>query len=174
MLGLFFTFLKLGTFIFGSGHALASAMQSEIVDRQGWMTAEQFQDGWAAGNVLPGPIATKVVVYVGYEQAGVWGALVAIVAYLLPSITGMVLITAVLTQYAQLPAVKSIVRGVKPAVLALLVEAFLSFTGVAFPRNGALVAPSVPVLVTVGGVCLSLAGMWWMSTTGIAGVGAFL
>ena len=162
MLGLFLTFLKLGAFVFGSGHALAGAMQGEIVDRQKWMTAEEFQNGWAAGNILPGPIATKVVAYVGYEQGGVAGAVLATVAYLLPSVAGMVVVAFLLTAYVNSPIVKSLLHGIKPAVLALLVEAFLSFTGIAVPK-GALLAPhSLAFVVVVAGVAMSVAGMAWI------------
>jgi len=162
MLGLFLTFLKLGAFVFGSGHALAAAMQNEIVDRQKWMTAEEFQNAWAAGNILPGPISTKVAVYVGYKQGGVVGAILAAVAYLLPAGIGMVLVTYVLTTYIHSPFVKSLLRGIKPAVLALLVDAFLSFTGVAMPKGTALLPYSMALLLVVAGVAMSVGGMAWL------------
>jgi chromate transporter len=162
MLGLFLTFLKLGAFVFGSGHALAGAMQGEIVDRQKWMTAEDFQNGWAAGNVLPGPIATKVVAYVGYEQRGVAGAILATVAYLVPSMGGMVVVAYVLTAYVRSPFVKSLLQGIKPAVLALLVEAFLSFTGVVVPKATSLAPHSLAFALVVAGVAMSVAGMAWI------------
>ena len=101
MLKLFLTFLKLGAFIFGSGHALVNAMQDEIVDKQQWLTLEQFQSGWASANILPGPIATKVVAYVGYQQGGPLGSGLAVVAYLLPSISGMTLLGAALSHGAE-------------------------------------------------------------------------
>ncbi|MDA1191613.1 MAG: chromate transporter [Candidatus Poribacteria bacterium] len=170
MLSLVLTFLKLGAFIFGSGHALASAMQNELVDKRGWLTAEQFQEGWATGNVLPGPIATKVVAYVGYQQMGVLGAFIATVAYLAPSIAGMTLLAAALSYQGGsdgmnrvLAGMNAAVKGIKPAVLALLVDAFLSFTGVAYPKSSELGANWLPFGVMILGVIVSLGGAWWLS-----------
>jgi chromate transporter len=160
MLTLFVTFLKLGAFIFGSGHALANAMQHEIVDKRGWLTAEQFQTGWASGNVLPGPIAPKVVAYVGYQQQGALGAVVATVAYLLPSVGAMTLLAAAFT--SEIRGLKAAVRGIKPAVLAVLVDACLSFTGVSIPKGAAVAEHWLPVTVVMSGVVLSIGGMWWL------------
>lgn len=162
MLSLFLTFLKLGAFIFGSGHALAGAMQGEIVDRQKWMTTEEFQNGWAAGNILPGPIATKVVAYVGYGQGGILGAVLAVGGYLLPSVGGMIGVAYVLAVYVHSPVVQSLLRGIKPAVLALLVDAFLSFTGVMIPKAASLASYGIPLGVVLVGVATSIAGMAWM------------
>ncbi len=167
MLKLFLTFLKLGTFIFGSGHALVNAMQDEIVDKQQWLTLDQFQSGWASANILPGPIATKVVAYVGYQQAGALGAGLAVVAYLLPSVTGMTLLGAALSHGADdrplFAALRAAVKGIKPAVLALLAVAFLSFTGVAIPRGSGLVANAAPFALVMLGITVCLAGMWRLS-----------
>lgn len=170
MLSLFLTFFKLGAFIFGSGHALAGAMQGEIVDRQKWMTAEEFQNGWAAGNILPGPIATKVVVYVGYERGGILGAVLAVGGYLLPSVGGMIGVAYVLAAYVYSPLVQSLLRGIKPAVLALLVDAFLSFTGVVIPKAASLMPLKIPLVVVLVGVATSIAGMAWLGAgTGTLG-----
>jgi chromate transporter len=176
MVTLFLTFFKLGALIFGSGHALAGAMQIAIVEKQKWMTAEQFQNGWAAGNVLPGPIATKVVAYVGYHQAGVPGAAVATAGYLLPSVGAMVLLAALLANstFVHAPLVQSVLRGIRPAVLALLADAFLSFTGVQMPRASVLLTHWMPFLVILGGVGAALVGMWWLAATGGPAVGRYL
>ncbi len=167
MLTLFLTFLKLGTFIFGSGHALAGAMQAEIVEKRGWMTGDEFQAGWASGNVLPGPIAPKVVAYVGYQQAGVHGAILSTVAYLIPSVGAMTLLVAALS--SELRGLKAAVRGIKPAVLAVLVDAVLSFTGVNLPKGPEALGSWLPVTVVLVGVTLALGGMWWLGSTTGAG-----
>ncbi len=171
MLSLFLTFLKMGTFIFGSGHALAQAMQKEIVDKQEWLSPEQFQDGWAVGNALPGPIAPKVVVYTGYEVAGVLGAAVAVTAYLLPSAAGMTALAAALMYQGGgegfvgklVTGLKSAVKGIKPAVLAILLEAFLGYTGVTFPKGQNLWSHLLPLCAVAVGAVLLLVGMRMMS-----------
>ena len=168
---LFITFLKLGTFIFGSGHALAQAMQNEIVVERGWLTVDQFREGWAAGNALPGPIAPKVVAYTGYLQAGMIGAYVSVIAYLLPSVTGMAALAAALVYEGGeegfvgklLKGLKSAVQGIKPAVLAVLLEAFLSYTGVSFPKGASMSAQWMPLCAVAAGSVLLLVGMRMMA-----------
>ena len=175
MASLFLTFLKLGTFIFGSGHALVNAMQNEIVHKRGWLTAEQFQAGWASGNVLPGPIAPKVVAYAGYQQAGLLGAAVAVAAYLLPSVAGMAALAAALAYQTDgsggaadrlLGGLRAAVRGIKPAVLALLLDAFLGFTGASFPKGGELLERWLPAAAVAAGAALILLGMRWIGSSG--------
>lgn len=173
MLELALTFLKMGAFAFGSGQALAVMLQNEIVDRQKWMSAERFQDGWAAANLLPGPITIKVAGYVGYEQAGLLGAIIAVVAYVLPSVGGILVVAFFLTTYVESPVIKNLLRGIKPAVLALLVEAFLSFTDVAVPKIGAIAANPLAFGLVVTGVALSVAGMGWIGSSA-GGTGKFL
>lgn len=173
---LFLTFLKLGTFIFGSGHALAQAMQKEIVEERGWLTVEQFQAGWASGNVLPGPIAPKVVAYTGYLQAGALGAYISVIAYLLPSVTGMAALAAALAYEGSgegfvgglLKGLNSAVRGIKPAVLAVLLEAFLGYTGVSFPKGASMSAQWMPLCAVAAGSILLLVGMRMMANGGAA------
>lgn len=167
---LFITFLKLGAFIFGSGHALAQAMQNEIVFEREWLTMDQFQEGWAAGNALPGPIAPKVVAYTGYLRAGMIGAYVSVIAYLLPSVTGMAALAAALVYEGGegfvgklLDGLKSAVRGIKPAVLAVLLEAFLSYTGVSFPKGASMSAQWMPLCAVAAGSVLLLVGMRMMA-----------
>ena len=160
----------MGTFIFGSGHALAQAMQKEIVDKRGWLTLAEFQEGWAVGNALPGPIAPKVVVYTGYHEAGVLGAAVAVTAYLLPSAAGMTALAAALMYQGGggglvdrlLTGLKSAVRGIKPAVLAILLEAFLSYTNVKFPKGENLSDHWLPLCAVAAGAVLLLVGMRMM------------
>lgn len=164
----------MGTFIFGSGHALAQAMQKEIVDKRGWLTLAEFQEGWAIGNALPGPIAPKVVVYTGYHEAGVLGAAVAVTAYLLPSAAGMTALAAALLYEGGgegfvgklVNGLKAAVRGIKPAVLAVLLEAFLSYTGVAFPKGASISAQWMPLCAVAAGSVFLLVGMRMMADGG--------
>ena len=72
-LELLISFAKLGTVGFGGGPAMIPLVQAEVVDHRGWLTNEQFVDVLAAGNSLPGPISTKMAVYIGYQTGGALG-----------------------------------------------------------------------------------------------------
>ena len=82
---LFFSFFKTGIFGFGGGQATIPLIQEEVVEKFGWLTEEQFIDYLAMGNTLPGPIATKMSVIIGFDLAGYPGALIALIGMILPS-----------------------------------------------------------------------------------------
>jgi len=119
LVGLFWGFARVGTFGFGGGPSMIPLMQAECV-RAGWVTDEQFLEGLAAGSALPGPIATKMALYVGYVEAGPLGAAAAVLGVLLPSLVLMGALTGVLVRYREHPYVAGALSGVKPAVVGML------------------------------------------------------
>jgi len=174
-LEIFLVFFKMGVLIFGAGHALASAIQEEAVDK-GWLTEEMYQDGWSAGSALPGPISVKMVVYVGYKAGykkggrigGFMGATSSFVGYLLPCSSLMLIMSLFLSQFKDAPIVENILKGIKPAVLALIAVAAYRFfrTGsisdvrtsiIAAASFGLLVFLNIsPVFIIIGAAILGL------------------
>ena len=94
-------------------------MQAECVGA-GWVTDEQFLEGLAVGNALPGPIATKMAIYVGWHESGLLGAAAALCGVVAPSVVLMGLLTALLLRYREHPMVVGAMKGVKPAVVGML------------------------------------------------------
>ncbi|HIE28317.1 TPA: chromate transporter [Candidatus Poribacteria bacterium] len=133
-LEIFLIFFKMGALIFGAGHALASAIQEESVDR-GWLTEKEYQDGWSAGSGLPGPISIKMVVYVGYKAGyqkgkrtgGVIGALLSTVGYILPCSSLMLITSLLFSRFKDSQIVQNVLKGIKPAVLAIIIVAAYRF-----------------------------------------------
>jgi chromate transporter len=117
--GLFLSFARVGLFGFGGGPSMLPLMQQECV-RQGFVTKEQFIEGLAVGNSLPGPIATKMALYVGWQDAGFLGALAATLGVLTPSTVLMAALTAVLLKNRDNPYVDGALKGVKPAIIGML------------------------------------------------------
>jgi chromate transporter len=95
-------------------------IEREVVDTYGWLTAEEFIDAMAMANTLPGPIATKMALYVGLKVGGPLGAASAISALLLPSSVLILLFAFLYFRYKNLQSVQGIVKGVRPVVIALL------------------------------------------------------
>lgn len=90
---LFVTFVKLGTIGYGGGPAMIPIIQSEVVESHGWVTDADFRTGLSAGYMLPGPIAPKMAFWVGLQQYGILGALVATLGVLLPNLFLMFLLS---------------------------------------------------------------------------------
>ena len=87
----------------------------------GWLTESEFLEAYAAANALPGPISTKMALYIGYHEAGVFGAMSAFAGVLLPSSLLMALLTGVLLRHKEHPWVIGALKGAKPAVIGMLV-----------------------------------------------------
>jgi chromate transporter len=81
---LFFTFLKLGSVVFGSGYVLLAFLRNDFVHRLGWLTDRQILDAVAVGQFTPGPVFTTAT-FIGYIIGGVPGALLATLGIFLPS-----------------------------------------------------------------------------------------
>ncbi len=86
-----YVFLKVGLLGFGGGMAIISLIQGEVLSR-GWLTQTEFVDIVAISQVTPGPVGMNCATYVGYAVGGVWGALLASVAIVIPSLVIMLTI----------------------------------------------------------------------------------
>lgn len=116
---LFIGFARMGTFTFGGGPSMIPLMQQECV-KGGFVTEDGFLEGLAIGNALPGPIATKLAVWVGWHHAGVAGAAVALSGLLLPSTVMIAIVGALLARYRHHPVVAGALLGLKPAMVGML------------------------------------------------------
>jgi chromate transporter len=116
-------FLGLGTWGFGGPIATVGYMQRDLVERTGWVAREEFLDGVALGQTMPGPLAAQVVMWVGYLQAGAAGALATVLPFILPS---FVLVLGVAVAYVELEGlevIQALFYGIAPAVMAILAVA---------------------------------------------------
>jgi chromate transporter len=120
MWGLFWTFFKVGILAYGGGPSMIPLMEQEIVQSQKWMSIPEFTDVLALGNALPGPIATKMALAIGYKISGMTGGLVALFGLLLPSSILMIVVVLFFLALKDSPRMQSMLRGMRPAVMALL------------------------------------------------------
>lgn len=86
LLDLFITFFRIGLFSFGGGYAMLPLIQSEVVTKHGWLTAESFINIVGISQATPGPIAINSATYVGYKTAGIIGSTFATLGVVMPSV----------------------------------------------------------------------------------------
>lgn len=122
---IFLAFFRSSILSYGGGPASIPLMRKEVVDNFGWFTNEKFADALAAGNTLPGPIAPKMAAYVGYNVAGVWGAVVGVVAAVVPTAIAIVMLAKLLNVYRDSPRVQGMLKIAKPIVVVLLLQSAL-------------------------------------------------
>ncbi|MFX3624852.1 MAG: chromate transporter [Ectobacillus sp.] len=113
---------------YGGGPATIPLIQQEVVNRYHWLTNQEFNEVLAMGNALPGPIATKMAGYIGYQQGGIFGSFLAVFATVAPSLLLMLMLMGILYKFRNSPQVKRMTLYVKPTIAVLLgIMAFQSF-----------------------------------------------
>ncbi len=130
---LFFAMLKSGVLGYGGGPASIPIIQSQVVDSYHFMTQQQFTDALALANTLPGPIATKLATFIGYQTGGILGGLAALLGMVGPTSLAIVLLVNVLALLKGNPYLAGLIAGVRPVVVVLLLQtAWMSSKG-SFP-----------------------------------------
>ena len=152
-LQLFTTFVKIRAFTFGGGWAMIPIIEREVVDRHKWISREDFLDQLAITQSLPGILAVNVAVLVGNKMRGVKGSLVAALGTILPSFVMILLIAIFFTRIYNNPTVVSIFKGIRPAVVALIVVPVLSTAKSARINRFTVIIPlAVALAIYSGGV----------------------
>src|SRR5213078_2923853 len=113
-------FLKLGTIGFGGPVALVGYMYRDLVEARRWITEEDYKDGLTLAQLMPGPLAAQLVMYLGYVHYRVVGATVAGVAFVLPSFLMVVAIGWAYLRYGGLPWMQAAFYGVGAAVIGII------------------------------------------------------
>lgn len=116
----FLAFFIPGILGYGGGPSSIPLVEYEVVHRYGWLTLEEFGEVLALGNALPGPIATKMAAYIGYQQIGALGAAIGVFATVAPSIILMISLLSLLYRYKDSPRVKNMTVMIRPAIAVLL------------------------------------------------------
>jgi chromate transporter len=116
-------FLKLGATAFGGPAAHIAMMEDEVVVRRRWLTREQFLDLLGATNLIPGPNSTELAIHVGHARAGWAGLVVAGSCFILPAAAIVTACAWAYVRLGRLPEAAGILYGVKPVVIAVVVQA---------------------------------------------------
>jgi len=116
-------FLKLGTIAFGGPAAHIAMMEDEVVRRRRWLSTEEFLDLLGATNLIPGPNSTEMAIHVGHRQAGWKGLLVAGCCFIMPAALIVTAFAWAYTRYRSVPEVTGVLYGVKPVIIAVVLQA---------------------------------------------------
>lgn len=124
-LGLFSTFFKIGAFTIGGGYAMIPLIQREMVDNKHWLDEEEFLNMIALAQAAPGVIAVNSAIFIGYRINGWKGLVSAVLGAVIPSFVIILLIAMVFRNISHYPAVEAIMKGMRPAVVAMLAAAVI-------------------------------------------------
>ena len=112
--------LWLGTFGFGGPVALTSYMQRDLVEKRRWLTEGDYKEGLALAQLLPGPLAFKLAIYLGYVRFRVLGAAVVGVTFVLPSFLMVLAIGWAYVRYGSAGWMQAVFYGVGAAVIGII------------------------------------------------------
>ena len=133
-LKLFWMFLKIGIFTFGGGYSMVALIQNEVVEKEGWMTAQEFTDILAISQMTPGPLGINTATYAGYTAIvnsglpvwqGVVGSLLASFAVILLPVVAMMIVYGYLSRRKGNPLVDKMFQVLRLTVVGLIAAAAL-------------------------------------------------
>ncbi len=112
--------LALGTWGFGGPVALAGYMYRDLVERRGWISDSDYKEGLALAQLMPGPLAAQLAIYLGYVHHRVLGATLAGLAFVLPSFFMVVALGAAYVTYGGIGWMQAVFYGVGAAVIGII------------------------------------------------------
>jgi len=163
-------FLRLGATSFGGPAAHIAMMEDEVVRRRGWLTRAEFLDLLGATNLIPGPNSTELAIHIGHRRAGWPGLLVAGACFIVPAMLIVLALAWAYVRFGRLPEAAGLLYGVKPVVIAIVLQALLGLAraavksptlGVAGAAAVAATAAGVHELVVLGAVGMAIALLGW-------------
>ncbi len=122
-------FLKLGLTSFGGPAAHVAMMHDEVVVRRKWVSDQEFLDLLGATYLIPGPNSTEMAIHLGFVRAGWLGLVAGGACFILPAFLIVLGLAWIYAQYGALPQVTWLMYGIKPVVIAIIVQAILGLGG---------------------------------------------
>lgn len=166
-LKLFISFFKIGAFTFGGGWAMIPLIEREVVDKQNWIKQEDFVDALAIAQSLPGVLAVNISILIGNKLRGLKGCLMATLGTILPSFLIILAIAIWFVQTYDNPVVERIFKGIRPAVVALIVSPVFSTAKTARINIKTVIIPIIVALsIWLGGV----SPIWFVLLGAIGGI----
>lgn len=115
-------FATIGTISVGGWPSMMALMQEYCVVQRNWLSMDEFSHGIALGQFM-GPFGVNATIFIGYRTRGFIGAMVALVAFLAPCVTAVIILSAFYMKFHQVPSLQSALRGISPVVIALIISA---------------------------------------------------
>lgn len=134
-LEIFKVFLKLGFTAFGGPAAHVAMMEDEIVDKRKWLSKEKFVDMFGLTSLIPGPNSTEMAIFLGYDYGGIIGLIIAGITFIIPALLLVLVFTYLYMTYGTIPAVTNILDGIKPVIIAIVLNALIKLLPNVLKKN---------------------------------------
>lgn len=124
---LFLIFFKIGAITFGSGYVMVGVVENEITTKRGWITKEEYLKYVTLSTSFPGPIVINLASLIGHQKYGMRGLIAGFLGATLPSFIILLIIAMSFTHIVHEPAVEAIFKGLRPAVVGLILVPVIKF-----------------------------------------------
>jgi chromate transporter len=128
-------FLGLGSFGFGGPIALAGYMQRDLVETRRWISRQDYIEGLALAQLAPGPLAAQLAIYLGWIRAGVAGATLVGLAFVLPSFLMVLALSIVYVRFGELLWMQGVFYGIGAAVIAIIARSAFKLVRLTLGRD---------------------------------------
>ena len=145
---LFWEFVKIGLFCVGGGYASMPLIEDAVVNTYHWLTLSEFIDIFTISQMTPGPIGINAATFAGMKVAGFPGSIAATLGFVTPSFVLCLFVARLYFRYGSIGSIQGVLNGLRPAVVALICAAELSF--VALSLFGAEKFPTEPAALRAG------------------------
>ena len=162
---IFWTFLKIGAFTFGGGYAMIPLIQHEVINHRRWLREGEFIELLTIAQTAPGPIALNTAVFVGYKLRGYRGALAAVLGVVIPSFLIILVVAMFFADMRDNVWVDAAFKGMRPAVVALIVAPIVGLTR---GMNMWLMAVAAAIALVVW--YFGLSPVWFLMAGALGGV----
>ena len=129
---LFVSFATVGLFCVGGGYASMPLIEAEVITKHGWLSMSEFIDIFTISQMTPGPIGINAATFVGSKVAGIPGSIAATAGFVFPSVIIVLMLGYLYYRYGDVAAIRGILNGLRPAVVALIGSAGVNFILLAF------------------------------------------
>ena len=126
------TFFLIGAFSFGGGLASMEIIRSQVVTNHGWLTNSEFSDIISISEMTPGPLGINIASFVGIRIAGIPGTICSTFAYVTPALIIVLILSYCYYRFRSLKTVQGVLKGLRPAIAAMVVASALTLTRNAF------------------------------------------
>ncbi len=167
LIELFVAFARVGAFTFGGGYAMLPMLQKEVVESKHWATEEDLMDYYAVGQCTPGIIAVNTATFVGRKQKGLAGALVATAGVIFPSLVIIMIITAFVNNFSDIPWVAHALAGIRVCVVVLVLNAVIKLAKKSLVDAAAVV---IFIAIMAGALFTDIPTFAWVIAAGIVGI----
>jgi chromate transporter len=120
---IFVTFFKISPITFGGGFAMIPILETEMVEKKKWIDKEKIVDIFAVAQSVPGAIAVNSSIFLGYQVAGVAGAVAAMLGMVIPTFIIIIILGLALVSFQNNHYVQAALKGIRPVVVALIASA---------------------------------------------------